>query len=283
VPDGLETARHSAQQLIQEVRRQLTTLNPTSAGTARPLDSALGGIRRNLAAEVGGAFSDYLIGRRRPGQQVARLLVDQGRETRRRQALSLARSGALWLLNQLESTVQQGLLEPIDSRFQRHLTLGIRRASYAARPQTILRKVEGLAQEILAYSPPDDDISVVRRLDVRLRELLRARLSAIDRSWWVARVPSPVRVRAERAMRTRRPDSRAPWQFLSFSDYGRVVLTDANWTEAFSAVFGDRVVFQRNFAKLTLLRNDVAHSRPLTAPDRLEFRRIANHLLSMIG
>ena len=65
-------------------------------------------------------------------------------------------------------------------------------------------------------------------------------------------------------------------QFLTFGDYGRVILTDENWSEVFNRVLGDRAEFGTKLKRLTDLRNGVAHSRPLSTSNRLELRALAD-------
>jgi hypothetical protein len=193
-------------------------------------------------------------------------------------ALADARS----LVDQLDSLVEQSMLEPIDSSFQRRLKGRLRVARSAARAQTVLQRVADICLEIQDYSPPGDDISVVRRLDLALRDVICSRLNALDPSWWTSRVPAQVRVRAERARRGRGPPAVEPWQFLMFADYGRIIFDGANWTEAFEATFHDEAATRSDLVRLTVLRNDVAHSRPLPTADRVEFRRLSERLLGRI-
>lgn len=68
--------------------------------------------------------------------------------------------------------------------------------------------------------------------------------------------------------------------FLTFGDYTKIILADANWTEVFQPVLGDRVQFETRMRRLTALRNDVAHSRPLLTGERAELRTLADRVLS---
>ena len=283
MPEPLDVAREGSIRILAEANRKLAEFNRPGGSSARQVDPVLGPLRREAAAVIGGAVSDYLFGSRRPGKQIARQIVDQGRRQRALDSRSRALAEARSLADQLDLLVGQSLLEPIDSRFQSSLRSRLRIARSAARAETVLRRVADVCLQIQAYSPPGDDITLVRRLDLGLRNCIRSRLSALDAGWWTTRVPGPVRSRAETAMRNRAIPGIEPWQFLMFSDYSRIILEKANWTESFGVLFQDEVATKSDLGRLTILRNDVAHSRPLTTADRLEFRRLSERILARVG
>jgi hypothetical protein len=116
-------------------------------------------------------------------------------------------------------------------------------------------------------------------MDARFRALIRDRLFALGADWWIARVPSVIRLKAERSMNAHGSTQADPVLFLTFGDYGRIILAQANWIEAFHHFLPDRTAFESDMGRLTALRNDVAHSRPLSVSERSELRRLADRIL----
>jgi hypothetical protein len=160
-----------------------------------------------------------------------------------------------------------------------HVRSEVSKARAARRPLTLFAKIEDIVHELEVYSPPQDDITVIRRMDARFRNLIRERLSALGADWWIARVPSAIRLKAERSMNARGFSQADPVRFLTFGDYGRIILVPANWIEAFHPFLPDRTAFERDIGRLTALRNDVAHSRPLSVSERSELRHLADQNL----
>lgn len=69
-------------------------------------------------------------------------------------------------------------------------------------------------------------------------------------------------------------NSLAPVDYLTFGEYGKIILDRKNWSEAFAEVLPERRTFERQFLAIKDIRNDVAHSRQVSARDHeklLEF------------
>lgn len=277
--DPLEAVRGAAPGYLDQIQRIRASLTAPPAPASTAIQAAMEDVRRQAAAEIGGLVSEYFVGRRRPGQKIGRVLVDQGRLKRKSDAQAAVRRSAVSLLDRIGADLDRALEDPIDWQFQRHVRAEVVKARTVRRPLTLLDRIEGLVRESEAYSPPQDDISVIRRMDSRFRGFIRERLSLLGTDWWIARVPSSIRVKAERSMTARGSSHADPIRFLTFGDYGRIILAEANWVEAFQAHLPDRAAFKRNMDRLTSLRNDVAHSRPLSASERLELRQLAARVL----
>jgi Swt1-like HEPN len=270
-----------ANNLLSTVRwvRQQLAAGPNVSNTA--INSMISQSRRALAIEIGGSLSEYLIGKRELGSRAARAAVDQHRRLTSATIRVDQRVQALSLLDQVAALVSE-LSDPIDWRIRRHLTLSIAKAKSASRSSTILDKSEALLLELIVYSPPEDDISIVRDSDRKFRDLIERRLSAIDPDWWRTRVQPRIFRRAEKAALHRSARGSAPSQFLLFADYGAIILDPSNWRLAFESDFHDRDSFRSCFNELRALRNDVAHSRLLSTTDRIRMREIMNRLLAPI-
>ncbi len=277
--DPLEALRSDAPGYFDQVQQLRETLTCSPPPAAAAVEVALSDLRRQAAAELGGIVSEYFVGRRRPGQRVGRALVDRGRIQRRSQAQAAVWQSAVSLLERIGSDLDRALEDPIDWKFRRHVRAEIARARSSRSPLTLLARIEDVLRELEVYSPPQDDISIVRLMDMRFRALIRSRLSTLGEDWWLARVPPSIRVKAERSMKSHGSAQGDPVRFLTFGDYERIILAESNWTEAFSAFLPDRAVFNRDMSRLTSLRNDVAHSRPLSVAERSELRRLADQII----
>jgi hypothetical protein len=279
MPDSYEAFLAWIPQFSYRVQ-QLRVSASTRGDIARQIGGGpVGILRRDIASEIGGAASEYLLGRRRPGQRIGHVLVDDGRRIRVDQALSAQRQSALGLLEELDGQIVQGLGDPIDWRFRRHLRAALSNARSVQRPRTILDRITATLGEITAYSPPDDDFTVVRKLDRRFRQLIRGRLSSIAPDWWATRISPSIRRRAEAGRNAGGDPQADPLLYLTFGDYGKVMLDHGNWVDAFQTVLGERGLFETKFRMITALRNGVAHSRPLSSAQRLNFRTLAIEIL----
>lgn len=280
MPSTIEDLRASVPTYLARVRQMRAALEHAGALGRDPLGTVVSDLRRQAVAEIGGAVSNYLVGRRRPGQRLGRLAVDTGRRARRATETHRVKDSVISVVAELEGAVRGGLEEPIDWRFQRHLLAELARARSAARPITVLTRLEGILGEIDGYSPPQDDFTTIRRLERWFRATIRTQFSTIGPDWWVARVPAQVRNKAHAARRARGSEHADPLLFLTFGDYGRIILADANWESVFHPALGDRDSFETLLGRLVVLRNDVAHSRPLSPSDRMELQGYLAELLA---
>lgn len=280
MPSTIEGLQASVPTYLARVRQMRVTLEQAGAVGRDAWSEVVSDLRRQAVAEIGGAVSNYFVGRRRPGQRIGRLAIDASRRARKAKVTQRAKDSVVWFVAELEAAVRGGLEEPIDWKFQRHLLAELARAKSAVRPVTVLTRLEGILGEIDGYSPPQDDFTTVPRLERWFRETIRTRLSVVDPNWWVAKIPAQVRNRAHAARKARGSDRTDPLLFLTFGDYGKIILADANWEDVFHPILGDRDKFEILVARLVVLRNDVAHSRPLSSRDRVELQGYLGELLA---
>ena len=273
-----ESLQHEAQQLLYECKHLAETLGRPQPPFSVAIGSMIQDGTREAAAIIGAGLTDYIFGRPRIGGKAARKAVDHSRRLQRAQVQDSHRGQALALLTRTGVLISR-LPDPIDWRFRSHVANLVVRARNSKSWRTIACRTEGIILEFLAYSPPNDDISVVRKLDRHFREFIEGTLSRLGNDWWTTRVPSEIRLRAEREARMRGQTSASPIDYLTFAEYGRIILSAANWNEAFAAILGDRAGFEDRFRELKGLRNDVAHSRPLSTQSRVRLRELAGGIL----
>lgn len=113
------------------------------------------------------------------------------------------------------------------------------------------------------------------RLENALREFISKELSKITPDWWIQRVPSDVCQRAED--RKARSENLWPWHqekdlpliyYVDFPDYIRIIIRKDNWKETFSSKFKDKEAVSAKLRELEPIRNDIAHSRDVSAQAR---------------
>ncbi len=279
MPGGIRDVQSTVPSYRARIRVLLEGLRVARQAASNPAENLVRDARRDVAAEIGGLVSSYFTGRRRIGQRLARNLVDHGRHTRTSSVRDSNLATTRALVEEVRLRLETPLTDQIDWRFQRHVMSEIRLAFAATRPETVLRRLDGVLVEVQEYSPPGDDITIVRDLDRRFRALIRAYLSRVGPNWWVDRVPSPIRLRAERSMAARHTVAPDGVDFLSFGDYLKIITSPLNWDEVFAAAIGDKANFLAGFTRLNRFRTDVAHSRPLSTAGKLEFRVLAESIL----
>ena len=280
MPDPLELLQSSIPHFLQRIQQVRAELSAEQARKQDVVGASVSDARRQVATALGGLISEYLVGRRRPGQRLARGAVDEGRRARKGQARAAARNSAISIVDEFATAIERGLEDPVDWRILRGVRSRLASARALQRAESILIRVETMVQEVRRYSPPNDDYTMVRKLDLRFRAFIRLQLASTGVDWWIVRIPPPVRRKAERTRGKHGSSGANAVQFLTFGDYGRVILTDENWSEVFNRVLGDRAEFETKLKRLTDLRNSVAHSRPLSTSNRLELRALATRILA---
>jgi len=282
VVESFDELKSRADSLLPRAKSLRDALSrPASPGQA-VLAGLLSDASRTAIKGVGGGLSEAVLGSRAYGSRAgARWFAAVSKQSRNR-AAGQSLDAALALVREFESIVA-GLEDPVDWRLARRQRTELARARTAQRPTTVLDRLIRAIEEFRVYSPPDDAISVVRRLDVAIRACIRTRLGAIDPDWWNTRIPSAIRTRAEARMRARKSGPADPLLFLQFSDYCPVFTTKANWEATFGATFGELTEVELRFRELTLLRNDVVHGRPITTEARIRLRDLSWGLIATLG
>lgn len=265
--------RVEAEALIQTCQRFRAEFDSPPSAITAGINSLVSTARRDVAAAAVGELTDYLIGRRKIGTRAARAAVEAGRAQRKAQLAEVRRRRALSLVDSARLIVHQ-LNDPIDWKVRSRLETALSRARAGRTWRAVITRVEDVSHELAVYSPPTDPISAVRLIDRRFRELIVTRLSSLGPSWWFERVPPDARRRAEAGAHRRGVNSLAPVDYLTFGEYGKIILDRKNWSEAFAEVLPERRTFERQFLAIKDIRNDVAHSRQVSARDHeklLEF------------
>jgi hypothetical protein len=133
----------------------------------------------------------------------------------------------------------------------------------------------------------DDGQRALRSLELHLRAFVVTNLSSLSGTRWIKqRVPHEMQQRWER----RREDYReAGWplyeliHYADFNDLAQLMAQTNNWNDAFGAFFSDRDGMRVSLQRLSPLRNNGAHSRPLGPTEMLYEAAEIVRLLRAIG
>lgn len=133
----------------------------------------------------------------------------------------------------------------------------------------------------------DDHHAVLRSVEVHMRLFVSAELTAAAGIHWIKqRVPGDMRQRWE----GKRDAARAfGWpvfdliHYADFNDLAQVITLKPNWDSVFKPVFGHKEGVQESLRRLSPLRNDNAHHRPLCPTEILFLAAEATRLMRAIG
>jgi hemerythrin superfamily protein len=127
----------------------------------------------------------------------------------------------------------------------------------------------------------------LQRLENALREFISKELSKITPDWWIQRVPSDVRQHAED--RKAKSENLWPWHqekglpliyYVDFSDYIKIITRKDNWKETFAPKFGDKDAVSTKLRELEPVRNNIAHSREISAHTREKLEIYAREIIA---
>ncbi len=127
----------------------------------------------------------------------------------------------------------------------------------------------------------------LQRLENALREFISKELSKKTPDWWNQRVPSDVSQRAEE--RKNKSESLWPWHqekdlpliyYVDFPDYIRIITRRDNWKETFAPIFRDKEAISTKLRELEPIRNDIAHSRDISAQAREKLEIYAREIIA---
>ena len=120
-----------------------------------------------------------------------------------------------------------------------------------------------------------------------LRTFIEAELDQIAGHAWIRRrVPETLREKwLDRRQQDldRRGDSYAPIYYADLGDLSDVICQKNNWEDGFHRVFKHKEELQVGIRRLTPIRNDLRHARPLTRADQLFLSCEAYRLLRALG
>ena len=124
------------------------------------------------------------------------------------------------------------------------------------------------------------------QLEGKLRELIERELSKVSRNWWKERVPKDVRENAEKR---REQEKRTPGAkvypikyYLDFSDYIKIICRRDNWRDAFKKYFKDVEWISTRLKELQIIRNKIAHYKPLSERDKDKLALFVKEILECI-
>lgn len=129
----------------------------------------------------------------------------------------------------------------------------------------------------------------LQRLENALREFIYRELSKITPNWWIQRVPSDVRQLAEG--RKAGNESLWPWHqekdlpliyYVDFPDYIKIITRKDNWKDVFAPIFRDKEAISTKLRELEPIRNDIAHSREISAQAGKKLEIYAKEVIAAI-
>lgn len=127
----------------------------------------------------------------------------------------------------------------------------------------------------------------LQRLENALREFISKELSKITPDWWIQRVPSDVRQRAED--RKAQSEKLWPWHlekdlsliyYVDFPDYIKIITRKDNWKDIFAPIFRDKDAVSTKLRELEPVRNNIAHSRETSTHAREKLEIYAREIIA---
>jgi hypothetical protein len=131
--------------------------------------------------------------------------------------------------------------------------------------------------------------NLLKSLEVALRRFIEGELCKVDKDWW-QHVPTVIRKNTEG--RKRRSEVMWPWHpptstnivdYLDFSDYRLIILEEDNWRSVFVKFFKKPSFVEVWLGELEPIRNDIAHSRPLSPSAVAKLRMLSANLLTCMN
>ncbi|MCX5991185.1 MAG: Swt1 family HEPN domain-containing protein [Chloroflexi bacterium] len=266
-------------------------------------------VTRDILAEGAGALAVDILGMkkaRRVGKKATRaFLAGKVSENRRTIMTKYEELFAAWESDIIRflcqvSTSAPGVTAPGNSdKLVKRVKRSDRYKRLETRVQHIVIELKSTKAEGLVYNsnlpqaspksvrtePSPDAAKLLKDLEVSLRRFIERELSKVGKDWW-QRVPLEIRNNAER--RKLRSESMWPWypptstnvvDYLDFSDYHRIILEEDNWQKAFVKFLKKRSFIEVRLGELDPIRNDIAHSRPVTSSAVAKLRMFSTELL----
>lgn len=132
-----------------------------------------------------------------------------------------------------------------------------------------------------------DDQATLQALELHLRAFIVSAMTALSGSSWLKqRVPHTMR---ERWVERQEEYRSKGWpifeliHYADFNDLAQLMAQGNNWNDVFKDVFGDKDGMQVSLRRLSPLRNNGAHSRPLGPSEILFMSAETLRLLRAIG
>ena len=126
-----------------------------------------------------------------------------------------------------------------------------------------------------------------RQLERKLRAFIdRTMQAAIGERWIRQRVHKDIREEWARRRQKDIDDGCVPgelFDYADFGDYRRIIEQGDNWQDAFKVVFKVKTAIGETLGRLGVIRNPVAHVRPLSVEDLLVLRVEGHRLYVWMG
>lgn len=138
---------------------------------------------------------------------------------------------------------------------------------------------------------PEEEFTLLYRLETKLRLLIEKELSALSEYWWDDCVPWKVRMRVADRMKKGKI---APWKkvgmvklpqtyYLGLLDYIEIITQPNNWKRAFEKIFRQQDFIRDRLKALKKLRDKVMHFQPLKSKEKYLLKKHIEEILGSIG
>ena len=136
-----------------------------------------------------------------------------------------------------------------------------------------------------------DNMKIIERLETKLTDLVEQKLSRINSKWLNDRIPNLKMIEKWEEIRGKSTRSEKLFKggqsesLIHYSELGdlyQIIKWSKNWKECFESVFKDLKLFESDMEQLVMIRNDIAHSRPLNEIQEGKLRINAEHFIRLI-
>ncbi len=149
----------------------------------------------------------------------------------------------------------------------------------------------GMAPGAPPEADPDElDAAIAlmfRQLERKLRAFIdRSMKAGVGERWIRQRVHKTIREEWERRKQADIDAGRTPgelFDYADFGDYRAIIEHGENWRDVFQAIFKVKTAIGETLSRLGVIRNPVAHVRPLTVEDLLTLRVEGRRLYVWMG
>jgi len=134
-----------------------------------------------------------------------------------------------------------------------------------------------------------DAYALLKELEIELRNCIQSELGKISGKWWKQRIPEDIRDAAEeRKTKDVRlwpwllGDDLPPIHYINFTDYRKIIISKANWRDAFEKVFKDKDMIGAWLKELEPIRNAISHPRKLSSTELRTLQLYNEKILALI-
>lgn len=124
-------------------------------------------------------------------------------------------------------------------------------------------------------------------LELRLREVVQTELQSLNgKLWWRQRVSKGIRNKCSSKKAKREVGSAPQFEPIHYSDFSEIkdiIVQSNNWKDAFEPLFHNEIIFFAMYQLVTVVRNDLDHSRTPSNHDYMRFIIAVNWFYEMLG